>query len=226
MAKALDLRDGTKLELKYASMGGRPAFWECKLEPGLAGAEVLGDNEDSAAVPARFLRHHKERFRVCFLSDHKLFDIELQAIVLWRRHGEIYDEANNEALIHRRRKVLVLEERERNESAAAPHLVETTSSNQASPQSQERLAPTQPGRAEWNLAAAEEQNRRKRDSVRAALTQNDINPRSGAALAIRQITSFPAHLCSARPEGVSPSDFIPPMTNLEEALFASASQVR
>ena len=105
-------------------------------------------------------------------------------------------------------------------------LVATTSSNQASPQSLERLAPTQPGRAEWNLAAAEEQNRRKRDSVRAALTLHDINPRSGAALAFRQITSFPAHLCGARPEGVSASEFIPPMTMLEEALFASASQVR
>ena len=104
-------------------------------------------------------------------------------------------------------------------------LVATTSSNQASPQSL-RLAPTQPGRAEWNLAAAEEQNRRKRDSVCAALTLHDINPRSGAALAIRQITSFPAHLCGARPEGVSASEFIPPMTMLEEALFASASQVR
>ena len=109
---------------------------------------------------------------------------------------------------------------------AAPQPRRETSSNQASPQSLERLAPTQPGRAEWNLAAAEEQNRRKRDSVRAALTLHDINPRSGAALAIRQITSFPAHLCGARPEGVSPSEFIPPMTKLEEALFAPASQVR
>jgi hypothetical protein len=52
------------------------------------------------------------------------------------------------------------------------------------------------------------------------ITLHDINPRSGAALAFRQITSFPAHLCGARPEGVSASEFIPPMTMLEEALFA------
>ena len=90
------------------------------------------------------------------------------------------------------------------------------SNNNTSPQTPVQV-PSRP--ATWNLAAAEEENRRKRDAVIAGLPDG-LDHRSGGATHFRNSTSIFAQVSRTRPTGVSATEIIVPLNKFEQALYA------
>ena len=90
------------------------------------------------------------------------------------------------------------------------------SNNNTSPQTPVQV-PSRP--ATWNLKAAEEENKRKRDAVIAGLPDG-LDLRSGGATYIRNSTSIFAQVSRTRPTGVSATEIIVPLNKFEQALYA------